>query len=90
MLAAANGHAQCVRLLIDAGADKDAKDDVRGLYFTVFFLRLSIFSDQYLQKYQNLTSFLYFTCSKIIENVHSCHLSILVDFLIMSSVRQGH
>jgi hypothetical protein len=27
--AVANGHADCVRLLIDAGVDKDAKDDVR-------------------------------------------------------------
>ena len=27
--AAHNGHADCVRLLIDAGADKDAKDQVR-------------------------------------------------------------
>jgi hypothetical protein len=29
MRAADNGHADCVRLLIDAGADKDAKDNVR-------------------------------------------------------------
>jgi hypothetical protein len=29
MCAAANGRADCVRLLIDAGADKDAKDNVR-------------------------------------------------------------
>lgn len=28
MSAAEYGHAECVRLLIDAGADKDAKDDV--------------------------------------------------------------
>ncbi len=29
MFAAANGEAECVRLLIDAGADKNAKNDVR-------------------------------------------------------------
>jgi hypothetical protein len=29
MYAAGNDHAECVRLLIDAGADKDAKDWVR-------------------------------------------------------------
>ncbi len=29
ILAAENGHADCVRLLIDAGADKDTADDVR-------------------------------------------------------------
>ena len=28
--AAAEGHADCVRLLLDAGADKDAKDQVRA------------------------------------------------------------
>ena len=27
--AAAEGHAECVRLLIDAGADKDVKNNVR-------------------------------------------------------------
>jgi hypothetical protein len=31
MLAAAYGHADCVRLLIDAGADKEAKNIVRSL-----------------------------------------------------------
>jgi hypothetical protein len=32
--AAANGHADCARLLLDAGADKDSKSDVRvGRYF---------------------------------------------------------
>jgi hypothetical protein len=29
MMAARDGHANCVRLLVDAGADKDAKDKVR-------------------------------------------------------------
>ncbi len=29
ILAAANGHAKCARLLLDAGADKDAKNNVR-------------------------------------------------------------
>ena len=29
ILAAEQGHADCLRLLIDAGADKDAKDRVR-------------------------------------------------------------
>ena len=28
--AAENGHADCTRLLLDAGADKEAKDVVRG------------------------------------------------------------
>jgi ankyrin repeat protein len=28
VIAAARGHADCVRMLIDAGADKDAKDRV--------------------------------------------------------------
>jgi hypothetical protein len=31
MWAAANGNTHCVRLLLDAGADKNAKDDVRLL-----------------------------------------------------------
>ncbi len=30
MHAAENGRAECVRLLLDAGADKEAKSDVRG------------------------------------------------------------
>jgi ankyrin repeat protein len=30
MLAAHNGRADCVRLLIDAGADKNARNNVRG------------------------------------------------------------
>jgi hypothetical protein len=30
LIRAAGGHADSVRLLLDAGADKDAKDDVRG------------------------------------------------------------
>ena len=30
MFAATNGHAGCVKLLLDAGADKNAKTDVRG------------------------------------------------------------
>jgi hypothetical protein len=30
MRAAINVNANCVRLLVDAGADKDATDDVRG------------------------------------------------------------
>jgi ankyrin repeat protein len=29
IFAASRGHVDCVRLLIDAGADKDAKDNVR-------------------------------------------------------------
>ncbi len=33
MDAAAYGHADCVRLLIDAGADKEAKSDVRVAAF---------------------------------------------------------
>ena len=42
MCAAEYGRAECVRLLIDAGADKDAKGDVRGsvaslLLFLVFW-----------------------------------------------------
>ena len=31
MRAAGNGHAKCARLLLDAGADKNAKDAVRML-----------------------------------------------------------
>jgi ankyrin repeat protein len=30
--AAANGHADCARLLLDAGADKNAKDVVRDCF----------------------------------------------------------
>jgi hypothetical protein len=30
-MASANGHADCVRLLIDAGADKEAKSNVRHI-----------------------------------------------------------
>jgi hypothetical protein len=34
MIASENGRADCVRLLIDVGADKEAKDDVRvGRFF---------------------------------------------------------
>ncbi len=29
ILAAAHGHADCVNLLLEAGADKDARDEVR-------------------------------------------------------------
>jgi hypothetical protein len=39
--AATNGHADCVRLLLDAGADKEAKDSVRAsavfVYGALFF-----------------------------------------------------
>jgi hypothetical protein len=48
--AAANGHADCVRLLIDAGADKDAKINVRvgrcfvEAPFLFIFCSLSVFS----------------------------------------------
>ncbi len=31
MLAAEQGHTDCVRLLLDAGADKDVADNVRGV-----------------------------------------------------------
>ena len=30
MFAARNGHADCARLLLDAGADKNAKNEVRA------------------------------------------------------------
>ena len=33
MEAARNGHADCARLLLDAGADKNAKDEVRASWF---------------------------------------------------------
>jgi hypothetical protein len=36
--AAVNGHADCARLLIDAGADKDAKNNVRVSNGTASFL----------------------------------------------------
>jgi hypothetical protein len=42
MRAAACGNADCLRLLIDAGADKDAKNNVRRqslLCFSFFFLQ---------------------------------------------------
>ncbi len=32
MCAAENGHVDCARLLLDAGADKDAKTNVRGVF----------------------------------------------------------
>jgi ankyrin repeat protein len=36
--AAMHGHADCVRLLLDAGADKEAKNDVRGrVIFRIIF-----------------------------------------------------
>ena len=41
--AALHGHADCLKLLIDAGANKDAKDNVRdghcfaGLFSVIFF-----------------------------------------------------
>ena len=40
MHAAAADHADCVRLLIDAGADKDAKSDVRVGCCVIFYLCL--------------------------------------------------
>ena len=36
MCAAANGHADCVRLLVDAGASKDANGHVRFSFFLIF------------------------------------------------------
>ena len=39
--AAMEGHADCVRLLLDAGADKDAKNNVRNL--PVSILRALLF-----------------------------------------------
>jgi ankyrin repeat protein len=30
--ASENGHVECARLLLDAGADKDAKTEVRGVF----------------------------------------------------------
>jgi hypothetical protein len=40
IFAAVTGHADCVRLLLDAGADKNAKDKVRASRFCMraFFL----------------------------------------------------
>ncbi len=32
MTAAEKGHADCVRLLVDVGADKEAKDNVRDMF----------------------------------------------------------
>ena len=40
ILAAASGHVDCVRLLIDAGADKDAMDDVRRRSLYLCFARV--------------------------------------------------
>ena len=36
MVAAINGHADCVRLLVDAGADKEAKDIVRDVSYSLW------------------------------------------------------
>ena len=38
MVAASNGHADCARLLLDAGADKNAQDEVRLLSIVVFHI----------------------------------------------------
>ena len=43
MRAAENGHTECVRLLIDAGAKKEARDTVRvGCCFALEFARFSL------------------------------------------------
>jgi hypothetical protein len=42
--AAQNGHTDCVRLLVQAGADKDAKDNVRVSLVSRMFFR---FADDY-------------------------------------------
>jgi ankyrin repeat protein len=42
MWAAAKGHAECVRLLIDVGADKEAQCDVRFGFSVTFFIFLPL------------------------------------------------
>jgi hypothetical protein len=45
--AACNGHAECVRLLIDAGADTEATDEVHlpcNAFFIVIYTHASVFS----------------------------------------------
>ena len=56
--AAEYGHTSCARLLIDAGADKDAKDEVRfqSLLCQATFLRIICFSHLTLS-YSNLCHF---------------------------------
>jgi ankyrin repeat protein len=41
MCAAAEGHTDCARLLIDAGADKEAKNKVCTAVVAVFFFQCS-------------------------------------------------
>ena len=36
ILAASNGHTDCVRLLLEGGADKEARDNVRDIQFYTY------------------------------------------------------
>jgi hypothetical protein len=55
MYAAGRGHADCARLLIDAGADKDAKNNVRKRSRRMFHIDKFTF----LAVYDMFTLFLY-------------------------------
>ncbi len=72
--AAHKGHADCVRLLIDAGADKDAKDEVRvgrclagGASVIRFFFPHCIFRPCYFSYSPAFTVFGTFSFQKLIR-----------------------
>lgn len=77
--AAENGNVDCARLLIEAGADADAKDDVRRQpLFCVDLLVFSLLSYICVQRVVFLVCFCFYAC---------CVHSSLIHCFIICSVR---
>ena len=56
MYAAQNGHADCAQLLLNAGADKDAKNKVRGLIAASMGEWMIVFAEIFLRHFWLISS----------------------------------
>jgi ankyrin repeat protein len=90
MWAAGNGHADCVRLLIDAGADKEAKDHVRvGRCFVEAPSRLFLFffSSLFIVRHSSPSASRLSRCLNDSPTIRVYHnLSLNVSLLLLSSL----